>query len=200
MKIFSISFLLLFFLIPTPNKFHKSETLVNYIIDPGHTAVTIQVKRFGVVEVLGRFSDVSGVVKFDPEDLSGTIANVVIGVKSYSANNSGGEDAVMSPAFLDVANYSEITFNSKEAYSENGKNYLKGELTVHGTTKEILLPYEITGPMLDLPTQKQSIGIKANLEINRKDYGISFDRTTPDGAEIVGNKIKILLNVLAISG
>ena len=198
MKIFC-SYILLLSLFNTNSTNYSRVPSVNYIIDPGHTAVTIRVKRFGVVDVLGRFSNVSGTVKFNPEDISVTTGSVVIEVKSYSANNSGGEDAVMSPAFLDVANYPEIIFNSKNAYSEDGKNYLLGDLTIHGTTKEVSLAYNIPGPKLDLPTQKQSIGIEANLEIDRKDYGVSFDRTAPNGSEIVGSKVKIQIIVLAIA-
>ncbi len=169
-----------------------------YKIDAGHTAVTIQVKRFGVVNVMGRFGDVDGTVTYDPENINSLAADVTIKVDSYSANNGGGEDAVKSPAFLDAAKYPEIKFKVKSASVKGGRNVVTADLTIHGVTKEVEFPFEVTGPKLDLPTRKQSIGIEGSLTINRQDYGIAFNRQLPTGDAIVGNEVKIDLLVLAI--
>jgi len=170
-----------------------------YIIDPGHSSVQIQVERFGVVDVVGRFKDVSGSISFDAADPSKTAADASIKVASYDANNTGGEDAVKSPAFLDAATYPEISFKSKSVSTANGENVLTGDLTVHGVTKEVQLPFTIKGPLLDLPTRKQSISTTASITINRQDYGIAFDRKLPSGASIVGNDVKITLIILALA-
>lgn len=170
-----------------------------YIIDPGHSSVQIQVERFGVVDVVGRFKDVSGSITYDGSNISKTAADALIKVASYDANNTGGEDAVKSPAFLDAATYPEITFKSKSVSISNGKNVLTGNLTIHGVTKEVLLPFVIKGPLLDLPTRKQSISASASVTINRQDYGISFDRKLPSGASLIGNDVKITLIILALA-
>ena len=170
----------------------------NYVIDPGHTAVTIRVKRFGVVDVLGRFQEVSGKIQFNESDHTSITAEVVVKVDSYHANNSGGEDAVKSAAFLDATNYPEIAFKAKRAYQKEGQNMIVADLTIHGTTNEVEFPFKITGPKMDLPTQKQSIAIEGSLVINRQDYGISFDRKLPDGGDLIGNEVKIELIALAI--
>lgn len=171
----------------------------NYTIDPGHSSVQIEVQRFGVVDVVGRFKDVAGSINYQPDNPSQTSANAVIKVASYDANNTGGEDAVKSPVFLDVANHPEITFKSQSVKLKEGKMYLIGDLTIRGTTNRIELPCEITGPLMDLPTQKQSIAFKASITVNRQDYGISFNRALPDGTMLVSNDVKISLNVLAIA-
>lgn len=170
-----------------------------YIIDQGHSSVQIQVERFGVVDVVGRFKDVSGSVTYDPDDGSKTSAEAVIKVDSYDANNSAGEDAVKSKAFLDADTYPEISFKSKGVSSTGGENILTGDLTIHGVTKEVQLPFTIKGPLLDLPTRKQSIAANASLTINRQDYGIAFDRALPNGIKIVSNDVKITLVILAIA-
>ena len=170
-----------------------------YIIDAGHSTVQIQVGRFGVVDVVGRFKDVTGSIDFNASDSTKTNAEAVIKVASYDANILGGEDAVKSKAFLDATNYPEITFKGAEVIEKEGIKYLIGDLTIHGTTNQIELPYSIKGPLLDLPTQKQSIAFTGSITINRQDYGIGFDRKLPDGTNLVGNEVKINLIVLAIA-
>jgi len=171
----------------------------NYKIDPGHSTVQIQVERFGVVDVVGRFKDVSGTIIFNNDDILKTSANAIIKVASYDANNVGGEDAVKSKAFLDAVSFPEITFKGTKTESKNGQNYLLGELTIHGVTRSIELPFSIKGPLLDLPTRKQSIAFNASITINRQDYEISFDRKLPNGTSLVSNKVKITLIVLALA-
>ncbi len=166
-----------------------------YIIDPGHSSVQIRVERFGVVDVVGRFKDVSGNISYNADDPSKTTAEAVIKVASYDANNAGGEDAVKSKAFLDAETYPEISFKSKGATSD----ILSGDLTIHGVTKEVQLPYTIKGPLLDLPTRKQSIAANASITINRQDYDVAFDRALPNGIKIVGNDVEITLTILAIA-
>lgn len=171
----------------------------SFKIDAGHSNVQIQVERFGVVDVIGRFKDVNGTIDFNKDDVSKTQANAVIKVDSYDANNIGGEGAVKSKAFLDAGTYPEITFKSKNVIAKGEKQYLVGDLTIHGVTNQIELPFEVKGPLLDLPTQKQSIAFNAAITINRQNYGVSFDRKLPNGTPLVGNDIKITLNILAIA-
>jgi polyisoprenoid-binding protein YceI len=170
----------------------------NYVIDKSHSTVQIQVERFGVVDVVGRFKDVTGNISYNSEDLTKTMANATIKVDSYDANNIGGEKAVKSKVFLDAEAYPEIAFKSTKINSKGGANYLIGDLTIHGVTKTIALPFTIKGPLLDLPTQKQSIAFNAYITINRQDYGISFDRKFKD-ISVVSNTIKITLIILAIA-
>ncbi|MBT8257622.1 MAG: YceI family protein [Bacteroidia bacterium] len=169
-----------------------------YKIDTGHSSVQINIERFGVIDVVGRFKDVQGSITYNTENPSGTIANSVIKVDSYDANNIGGEEAVKSPAFLDAAKFAEITFQSKATKEEEGQMYLIGDLTIHGVTNEIALPFAIKGPLIDLPTQKMSIAFSAKTTINRQDYGVSFNRQLPNGTKIVGDEVDITLTVLAI--
>jgi len=171
----------------------------NYIIDASHSAVQIQVERFGVVDVIGRFKDVSGEITFTADDIYKTSANAIIKVASYDANNVGGEEAVKSKAFLDAETYPEITFESIKTIVKEDKSYLVGNLTIHGVTNEIELPFSLKGPLLDLPTQKQSVAFNASIIVNRQDYGISFDRKLPDGTSIVGNDVEIKIIALAIA-
>ncbi|MEK6151770.1 YceI family protein [Flavobacteriaceae bacterium 3-367] len=174
-------------------------TAQTYNIDPGHSAVQIQVERFGVIDVSGRFKDVQGSITYDADDLSAMSAQAVIKVESYDANNPGGEEAVKSKAFLDQVSFPEIRFQSIGVNQREGKQYLIGNLTIKGVTKEIALPFTIKGPLPDLPTKKQSIAFEAGITINRLDYGIPFDRKLPNGVSLIGNDVKITLLILALA-
>jgi polyisoprenoid-binding protein YceI len=169
-----------------------------YVVDAGHSSVQIQVERFGLVDVVGRFKDVSGKITFDDQDISKTVAEAIIKVDSYDANNKGGEKAVLSKAFLDAQSFPEITFVSNRVLVKNGTTALNGFLTIHGTTNEIELPFTIKGPLLDLPTGKQSIAFVASTTVDRRDYGIAFDKKLSNGIEVVGNNVKITVVILAL--
>lgn len=174
-------------------------TAQKYIIDPGHSSVQIRIQRFGVVDVVGRFKEVSGHITFSADDISQTQAQATIQVDSYDANNAGGEEAVKSPAFLDAAAYPEITFTSTGINEKDDQNLLLGNLTIHGTTQQVALPFTVTGPLPDLPTKKQSMAAEASITINRQDYGVSFDRKLPNGTSLIGNEVQITLIILALA-
>lgn len=170
-----------------------------YTIDPGHTAVTSKVLRFGVVKVVGRFAAVSGTVKYIAADPSSTTAEISVKADSYTANNTEGEKAVKSVGFLDAATYPEIKFSVKKLTKADKQYSVSGTLTIHGVTKEISFPVSIVGPSLDLPTGKQSIGISGMITINRQDYGMSMARKLPNGMDVIGNDVEIEINALAVA-
>jgi polyisoprenoid-binding protein YceI len=147
---------------------------------------------------VGRFKDVEGTITYSKDDITKSVANASIKVASYDANSAGGEAAVKSNVFLDAETYPEITFTTTSVVQENTKNYLVGNLTIHGVTNEIKLPFTIHGPLLDLPTKKQSIAFIATIVINRQDYGIAFNAKLASGTSIIGNDVKITLNILAL--
>jgi polyisoprenoid-binding protein YceI len=85
---------------------------LQYKIDPGHTSITTSVNRFSVVDVVGRFTDVNGAFYVTGNGIENV--EIRINTASYTANNSDGENAVKSPAFLNVAQFPEILFKATE--------------------------------------------------------------------------------------
>lgn len=179
--------------------FHTDLISQEYIIDASHSAVLMKVQRFGVVNVVGRFGDVSGTMQFNPDDLSKTKIDISVSVDSYTANNPGGEESAMSPAFLDAANHPTLSFTLTQAIENDGNPYVLGNITIHGVTKEVEFPVTFIGPALDLPTRKQSIALSCTIIINRLDFGVGPDRSLPDGTEIIGNRVEIELEILGIA-
>ena len=166
-------------------------------IDPGHTAITSKVERFGMVYILGRFSEIEGEINFDPENLNNLSAEVVIKTASYSSNNVAGEQAVKSPAFLDVTKFPDMIFVSDRVENRKGELTMFGKLTLHGITKDIQFPFTLINPSKD-PTGENTLAVHAILSLNRLDYGITFSRKLPNGKEFIGTKVQIELNVLAV--
>lgn len=170
----------------------------SFKIDAGHTSVVSKVQRFAMVDVVGRFNEVSGEITYNDDHVK-IAANVSIGTSSYSSNNPAGEDAVKSQVFLDAANYPTIEFKSSNVEKRGDKLWMIGDLTIHGTTKEVEFPFELLEPTKD-PTGTTTLAVFATLVINRQDYGIAFSRKLPNGKEFIGNEVKIELNVLAAQG
>ena len=128
MKIYSIwlsSILVIFLFFLKDNK-KKAQT---FKIDPNHKSFTIKVNRFSVVDVVGRFTDVSGSITYDAENLGASSANILIKVSSYTANNKDGENSVKSIAFLDAENYPEITFQS-QSLTKKGNEIIVNSVSI----------------------------------------------------------------------
>lgn len=168
-----------------------------FSIDAGHTAITSKVKRFGMVSVLGRFTEVEGTISISANDPLLMTVDVIIKTASYTSNNLGGEEAVKSRVFLDTDQFPEIQFKSKEVKGSGLKLQVTGDLTIHGITKEITFPFYFQQPFKD-PTGLTTIAVSAMLTINRQDFGMTFSRKLPNGNEFIGNEIEIDLNVLAV--
>ena len=171
----------------------------DYIIDQSHSAVLMKVQRFGVVNVIGRFGEIDGKISYDAENAAATSADISVTVNSYSANNVGGEVSAKGPAFLDGDNHPNLTLVFKNVEASDDKLKVTADLTIKGVTKEVSFDASVVGPKLDLPTQKQSIALNGLIEIQRLDFGVGPDRTLPDGTEIIGNKVSIMMEFLAIA-
>ena len=170
-----------------------------YTLDPGHTAITSKVLRFGIVKVVGRFTDVSGVINFNPLNPAVTTAEIVIKTESYSANNVAGEEAVKGSAFMDVNSFPEMKMSVKGLTKSDHQFVVSASLTIHGVTRNVSFTTVINGPALDLPTQRQSIGISGTFTINRYDYEIKMNGKLSSGAEVIDKEIEIEINALAIA-
>lgn len=170
-----------------------------YSVDAGHSSFQSKVIRFGVVPVVGRFNDVSGTITFDAEYLENTKAVITIKTASYEANNDAGEDAVKSPAFLNVAEFPEIRFELSSLTGGKGNYTASGTLELHGVKKEITCPVQIVGPSLDLPTKKQSVGIMGNLTIDRTEFQVGKEMKLPNGLVIIDNSVNIDFVILGLA-
>lgn len=167
-----------------------------YEIDTAHTFVTFTIDHLALSKAKGSFKDVSGAITYDPKDISKSAVEVNIKTASINTNNEGRDKHLRSADFFDVEKYPEMTFKSKRV-EKRGSDYVAiGDLTIHGMTKEVSMPFKLTGPVKDM-SGTMRVGVDANLKINRQDFGITWSKTLDTGGLLVGNEVSIDISLEA---
>lgn len=170
-------------------------------IDPVHTAVEFKVKHLMVSWVRGVFSDVDGTVEIDEGDLAKSSVKVVISTASIDTNNGKRDDHLRSPDFFDVARYPAMTFVSKSVTVTNGQPLkIIGDLTIRDTTREVTLDVEDYSQEIIDPRGKRRRGASASTKINRKDFGLTWNKALEAGGVVVGDEVRITLEVELVKG
>ena len=163
-----------------------------YKTDTSHTLVGFTVRHFVINKVRGKFNEFSGTIVYDEQDITTSSMQGTIQVASIDTDDQKRDDHLRSADFFDAANHPEITFTSKRVAKRGNGQALIGDLTIRGTTKEVVLPFIITGKVVD-PRGKTRIGFEATLQINRKDFGVAYHRLMDNGGLVVGDTVDIEL-------
>ncbi|MGH9863511.1 MAG: YceI family protein, partial [Candidatus Acidiferrales bacterium] len=168
-----------------------------YLIDPVHTFVGFAARHLMVSTVRGEFRDFSGEILMDEKDLTKSSVSVAIKVASVDTKVERRDNHLRSPDFLAAEQYPEITFTSKRV-EKRGDGYVAvGDLTIRGVTKEVALPFTLSGPIAG-PGGRKRIGTESEITINRHDFGVNWNNLLEGGGVIVGPEIRITLNVEAV--
>jgi polyisoprenoid-binding protein YceI len=163
-----------------------------YMTDPAHTLVGFTTRHFVINKVRGKFNEFHGVIVYDESDITKSSMKGTIKVASIDTDDQKRDDHLRSADFFDAANYPEITFVSKKVEKRGDAYVLIGDLTIRGTTKEVTIPFVITGKIVDTRGQVR-IGFEANLQINRKDFGVAYHRVMDNGGLVVSDTVEIEL-------
>ncbi|MCK5362656.1 MAG: YceI family protein [Gammaproteobacteria bacterium] len=170
----------------------------NYTIDKTHSAVTFKVKHMMVSNVRGAFTDFEGSFSFDADAPENSSAQVDIQVASVNTADEKRDEHLRSPEFFDAATHPVMSFKSTKLVSDGDNEYtLYGDLTLHGVTRPVELELEFIGTVND-PWGNVRSGFEAEGEINRKDFDINFSKTLDGGGLMVGDKVKIELEIEGI--
>lgn len=162
-----------------------------YELDKSHTNVAFVAPHLGVSKVKGRFDKFDGTFDFDPKTMK--LDNVIINIRADSINtNEAKRDKHMrSPDFFYVEKYPELKFKSSKILYENDKpDKVEGDLTIRGVTKPVVLDVEYAGATAD-PMGNEVVTFEAKTTVNRKDFGITWNKTLDKGGWVVGDTIKI---------
>jgi polyisoprenoid-binding protein YceI len=168
-----------------------------YVIDPAHTEVGFIARHLVGTKVRGRFSEAQGTftVAENPEESTLT-ASVEAG--SIYTGNSMRDDHLRTNDFLDVPNYPTLSLTSVGFKQEDDTHWvLKGELTIRGVTKPVDFHVEDLGEGPSMQEGKTVVALSATAEIDRRDFGVSFNHSLLDGSIVVGNKVVIEIEVEA---
>ena len=165
-----------------------------YNIDPMHSTVGFSIAHLVINNVQGKFTEFTGTLVV--EDHSIQEAKGTIQTKSVDTGVAPRDKDLRSPNFFDVEKYPTITFHSKHVEKKGGAPVLVGDFTMHGVTKELALPVKLNGPIKD-PWGKTRIGLQAKAKLNRKDYGLSYNKVLEAGGLVVGEEVEIEINAEA---
>lgn len=168
----------------------------NWKIDPAHTAVEFKIKHLMISWVKGVFTDVQGSAVFDEADPDKSSVEVQIATASIDTNNKKRDDHLRSPDFFDVATYPAMSFVSKEVVIEDGSPaQIHGELTLHGQSRSVTLEVEDFSQEVVDPWGNTRRGASASTTINRKDFGLTWNKALEAGGVVVGEEVRISLEV-----
>lgn len=166
-----------------------------YVFDSAHTYIGFSVRHLGISNVRGKFKDFSGTFLIDEKNMSKCVADVTIQVSSIDTNNEKRDAHLKSADFLDAEKFTAITFKSKALKKSKNGYVVTGDLTIHGVTKEVKIPF--TAEKVTV-MGKTHIGVEGGLTINRLDYGVKWNKILDMGGLMVGNDVTIELTVDAI--
>lgn len=165
-------------------------------IDPNHSSAQFAVRHLGLSTVRGAFTKVNGTVQLDEKDIAKSSVEVTIDAASVDTRVEGRDKDLRSDHFFDVEKYPTLTFKStKVEQTEPGKLKVTGDLTIHGTTKQVVLDVEgPTGAVKD-PWGNQRAAATATTKINRQDYGVKWNAKMDNGGWVVGDDVAITIDV-----
>ncbi len=164
-------------------------------IDASHSAAEFAVKHLMISTVKGHFADVSGAVTVD-ENTPGTAkVDVSIGVASIDTRDEKRDAHLKSADFFDVERFPKILFRGKRVEGPlDGEFELIGDLTIRDVTREVTLKVESSGRVTD-PWGGERAGYAATTKINRKDFGLTWNVGLEAGGVLVGDDVKIAIEV-----
>lgn len=157
--------------------------------DRSHSSVAFAVKHLLVSTTRGEFDSFTVELTGDAAKPTTLAAKVSIPVASIDTRNDKRDEHLRAPDFFDAAKYPTIEFVSTKVVKKGKQWAMQGNLTMHGVTKAIEIPFTVSGPVVD-PWKNTRIGLEGSLTINRKDYGVGAE--TPDA--VVAEQVVIDLS------
>jgi polyisoprenoid-binding protein YceI len=164
-------------------------------IDPNHSTAQFTVRHMGISNVTGNFTKVTGTVQLNDKDITQSQVTATIDVNSVDTRVQMRDNDLRSPNFFDAAKYPTIEFKSKKIVNNSGKLQLIGDLTIHGTTREVTLDMDTPTPEITDAWGNTRRGFSATTQINRKDFGLTWNNLLKSGEAVVGDNVKIQLDV-----
>jgi polyisoprenoid-binding protein YceI len=165
-----------------------------YAIDKNHSSVEFRIRHFAS-KVSGRFGDFEGSIQADPAKPDASSVSFTIKTASVDTNNGHRDDDLRSPNFFDAAKFPEISFKSSKMTSTGKDQYaVTGTLTMHGVSKEVTLPVTYLGSAKD-PRGNEHAGFELNTKLNRKDWGIDWNKTLDSGGLMLSDDVDVTIDL-----
>jgi polyisoprenoid-binding protein YceI len=169
-------------------------------IDSDHTEIGFEVKHLMISKVRGRFGSASGRIALDEDDRTRSMVEVSVAAASIDTDQRQRDEHLRSVDFLDAAQYPVLSFRSTriEEVEEGGDGFrLIGELTIRNVTREVALEVREEGRATD-PWGGERAAFSATTSIDRRDFGMTWNEALEAGGILVGNEVRISLEVQAV--
>ena len=167
-------------------------------IDPSHSAIAFSVRHLVVSKTRGRFLKWSGQIRFDPDEPAASSVEVTIDPASLDTAEPQRDAHLRSADFFDVEKFPTASFRSTKVEGLAGDRYrITGNLTLHGVTKAVVLDATYEGSGKD-PWGGERAGFVASTSIDRRDFGLEWNKALETGGLLVGEKVELTLEVEAV--
>jgi polyisoprenoid-binding protein YceI len=169
-----------------------------WTIDPSHSLVEFSARHMMVTNVKGRFTGITGVIVWDEGDLARSTVEVDIDASSIDTRDERRDTHLRSPDFFEVEKYPTLVFKSTRVVPKGAEEAeVHGNLTIKGVTREVALDTELNGVGKN-PYGKTVAGFTATTTVNRKDFGLEWNVALETGGFLVGDTIKVTLEIEAV--
>jgi polyisoprenoid-binding protein YceI len=167
--------------------------LANWNLDATHSNAGFSVRHLMISNVRGEFRQLAGTLQYDPANVENSVVSVTIQAASIDTREPNRDAHLKSADFFETEKYPEITFISTAWQHKNDDELIvKGNLTMHGVTREVVLSAERTPTMKD-PWGGTRVGFTGKTKINRKDFGLHYNAALEAGGVVVGEDVTISL-------
>ena len=171
--------------------------MARYDVDLDHSAIEFRVAHMVISKTTGRFMDYTGYIEMDPDALKVKALEAVIKTASVTTNHEKRDAHLRGPDFFNAEKYPTMTYKMK-SYHKEGEDYVAvGDLTLLGVTKEIALKGSFNGVTRD-PWGNMRAGFTAEGKLNRKEFGMNWNKVLDSGGVVVGNDVFIKLEMECI--
>jgi polyisoprenoid-binding protein YceI len=177
-----------------------SAQVKDYTIEGAHSEADFAIKHLGISTVHGSFHKITGVVRFDAANIGASSVEATVDVTSVDTGNGARDTHLKSPDFFDTAKFPTMTFKSTSVVKAGDHYDVKGDLTMHGVTKSVVLKLEPPTKDLMGMDKKPHRGFTATTVLNRRDFGLVWGGNTAAGDAVLGDDVKIELDIDSVQG
>ena len=178
-----------------------SASLITWKIDPAHAVAEFKVKHMMIANVKGTIKGLTGDLTEHTTDASLSSIEATLDVSTLTTGEHQRDEHLKSPDFLELEKYPTITFKSTQVERKGEDEYaVTGDLTIHGVTRPVILSVEGPTPPQKDPWGNVRIGLEATTQIDRKDFGLTWNTALETGGILVGDTVHITIEAEFIKG
>jgi polyisoprenoid-binding protein YceI len=168
----------------------------SWSLDPTHTSITFEVRHLMISKVRGSFGSASGTIEVAEDPLESTV-EIAVDIASVESGTEDRDNHLRSPDFFDAGEYPQMTFRSSKVNRVGGGYVMTGDLTIKDVTKPVTLDFEFLGGLID-PEGSPRAAFSASFEVDREDWGLTWNMTLESGGFLVGKRIKVSIDAEAV--